>query len=73
MEELAYQIKNGNGKIGEQGKILLKAELYPCYLDLKLEKICEVEKVEVSVLDGKFLLYSSVDGVDYHYFQKERK
>ena len=35
MEELAYQIKNGNGKIGEQGKILLKAELYPCYLDLK--------------------------------------
>ena len=44
MEELAYQIKNGNGKIGEQGKILLKAELYPCYLDLKLEKICEVER-----------------------------
>ncbi len=73
MEELAYQIKNGNGKIGEQGKILLKAELYPCYLDLKLEKICEVEKVEVSVLDGKFLLYSSVDGVDYHYFQKGEK
>lgn len=73
MEALSYQVREGTrGTKGEE-EVLFQADSYPCCLELKLDKICQVEKLEVIFPDkkaGKVQIYSSIDGTYYKYFQQ---